>query len=72
MTLLLEKAYSQVTQLPDSEQDAIAALILDALADEAQWTEQFANSQDALAKLALEALAEHKAGKTLPLDPKAL
>jgi hypothetical protein len=72
MTQLLEKAYSQVAQLPHSEQDAIAALILDALADEEQWTEQFANSQDALAKLALEALAEHQAGKTLPLDPKAL
>ena len=72
MTQLLEKAYSQVSQLPDSEQDAIATLILDALADEEQWTEQFASSQDALAKLAQEALAEHRAGKTLPLDPKAL
>ena len=72
MTQLLEKACSQLTQLPDSEQDAIAAMILDALADEEQWTAQFANSQDALAKLAMEALAEHKAGKTLPLDPKSL
>ena len=72
MTQLLEKAYSQIAQLPDSQQDAIATLILDTLADEEQWTEQFANSQDALAKLALEALAEHQAGGTLPLDPKAL
>jgi hypothetical protein len=72
MTQLLEKAYCQVTRLPDSEQDAIATLILEALADEAQWAEQFSNSQDALAKLALETLAEHKAGKTLPLDPKTL
>ena len=52
MTQLLEKAYSQATQLSDSEQDAIATLILDALADEEQWAEQFANSQDVLAKLA--------------------
>ncbi len=72
MTKLLEQAYSRVTQLPDNQQDAIASLILEALADEEQWTEQFANSQDALAKLAMEALAEHKAGKTLPLDPKSL
>ena len=72
MTALLEKAYSQITQRPDIEQDAIASMILDALADEEQWAEQFAGSQDALAKLALEALAEHKAGKTLPLNPKAL
>jgi hypothetical protein len=67
MTQLLEKAYSQVTLLPDSKQDAIANLILEALADEEQWAEQFANSQDALAKLAQESMAEHKAGLTLPL-----
>lgn len=67
MTVLLEKAYSKIAQRPDSEQDAIASLILDAMADEEQWTEQFANSQDALAKLALESLAEHRAGETLPL-----
>ena len=67
MTALLEKAYSQITQRPDMEQDAIASLILDALADEEQWTAQFANSQDGLAKLALEALTEHRAGKTAPL-----
>lgn len=70
MTQLLEKAYSRVTKLPESEQDAIASMILDTLANEQQWTEQFANSQDALAKLALEALEEHKAGKTLPCDLK--
>jgi hypothetical protein len=72
MTQLLEKAYSQLALLPASEQDAIATLILDTLADEQRWTEQFANSQDALAKLALEAMAEHQAGLTLPLDPKSL
>ena len=72
MTQLLEKAYAQVTQLPNSEQDAIANLILEALADEEQWTEQFANSQDALAKLAHEAMTEHNSGLTLPLDPKSL
>jgi hypothetical protein len=72
MTQLLETAYRRVIKLTDSEQDAIAALILDALGDEEQWTEQFAKSQDILATLAQEALAEHHAGKTLPLDPDAL
>ena len=72
MTQLLEKAYSQVTQLPETEQDAVATLILDSLADEQEWNEQFARSQDALARLAQEALAEHRAGKTLPLKPDAL
>ncbi|HLJ57839.1 MAG TPA: hypothetical protein VKT77_22570 [Chthonomonadaceae bacterium] len=72
MTQLLEKAYDEVTKLPDSEQDAIAALILDALADEELWAQQFAGSQDALARLAKEALAEYSAGETQPLDPKAI
>ena len=72
MTQLLERAYSKVTELPDEEQDAVATLIMDAIADEEYWAEQFANSQDALAKLAREALAEYKAGKTLPLDLNAL
>ena len=72
MTQLLEQAYSKTKQLPDSEQDAIASLILEELADEEQWIVQFASSQDALASLALKALAEHKAGKTLPLDPDTL
>ncbi len=69
MTSLLEKAYLKTAQRPEQEQDAIASLILDALADEEQWTAQFAGAQDVLAKLALEALAEHRAGKTLPLCP---
>ena len=72
MTQLLERAYSEVSRLPASEQDGIAALILDALADEERWSEQFAQSQDALARLALEAIAEHRTGRTSLLDPKAL
>ena len=72
MTRLLEKAYSQAAKLAESDQDAIAAIIFDAIADEEKWNVQFDKSQDALGKLAMEALAEHKAGKTLPLDTKAL
>lgn len=72
MTRLLEKAYSQAAKLTKSDQDAIAAIIFDAIEDEEQWNEQFENSQHALGKLAMEALAEHEAGRTRPLDPKAL
>ena len=57
MTQLLEKAYSQITKLPDGQQDAIATLILEAPEDKEKWTEQFAHSQDALAKVALVAFA---------------
>lgn len=64
MTQLLEQAIVQLKTLPDIEQDAIAALILEELEDEIQWNEAFANSQDALARVAAEAMAEHRAGET--------
>ncbi len=37
MTKMLEQALSEVKKLPESEQDAIALLILDELADERRW-----------------------------------
>ena len=67
MTKLLEKALQEVEKLPASEQDAMAAIVLEELASEKRWAESFARSQDTLAKLAEEALAEYKAGRTKPL-----
>jgi hypothetical protein len=52
MTQLLEKALAQVSRLPDPDQDAIASLILDELADDRQWDEAFARSQEQLGRLA--------------------
>lgn len=67
MTQLLEKAISEVAKLPASEQDAVAALVLEELASERRWSSSFAKSQDILVNLAEEALAEYAAGKTKPL-----
>jgi hypothetical protein len=67
MTRLLEKALEEVAKLPASEQDAVAAILLEELASEQRWAESFANSQGQLAKLAEEAIAEYKAGRTKPL-----
>jgi len=67
MTQLLEKALSQVAKLPASEQDAVAAILLDELASEQRWAESFATSQALLDKLAQKALADHVAGRTKPL-----
>jgi hypothetical protein len=67
MTKLLEKALGEVAKLPESEQDAVAAMLLEELASEQRWSESFAKSQDLLAKLAEKALAEHAAGRTKPL-----
>jgi len=72
MTKLLERAVKKVEALPDREQDAIAALILEELEDETRWDETFARTQDALARLAAEAMAEDRAGKTEALDPDRL
>ena len=67
MTQLLEQALSEVAKLPDSEQDALAAILLQEVANERRFAESFASSQDLLAELADKALAEHAAGHTKPL-----
>lgn len=67
MTRLLKKAMTEIEKLPESEQDAVAALVLEELASEQRWSELFAKSQDKLAQLAQEALADHAAGRTKPL-----
>lgn len=67
MTRLLKKAMTEIEKLPESEQDAVAALVLEELASEHRWSELFAKSQDKLAQLAQEALADHAAGRTKPL-----
>jgi len=67
MTNLLGKALEEVAKLPASEQDAVAAILLEELASEQRWAASFAKSQDKLAKLAEEALAEYNAGRTKPL-----
>ena len=67
MTQLLRKALNEVEKLPASEQDAVAALVLEELASERRWSELFARSQDSLAKRAELALADYAAGRTKPL-----
>ena len=67
MTQLLKKALSQVAKLPASEQDAVAAIVMEELASEQRWTDSFAKSQDLLAKLAEKALIDHAAGRTKPI-----
>jgi hypothetical protein len=72
MTRLLEQAIRAAEALPEAEQDAIAASILAEIEDERRWADAFARSADRLAELAREALAEHRAGRTLPLDPDSM
>lgn len=63
MTQLLEQALAQLEKLPQDEQDAIAALILEEIADERRWDESFARSQDRLAELAAKVREDIQAGR---------
>ena len=63
MTQLLQKALAEVEKLSAPEQDAIAELILDELADEQHWEEQFARSQNKLAELAQKARQDIREGR---------
>jgi hypothetical protein len=72
MTELLEQAIAKLKTRPISEQDSIAALILEEIEDDNRWDESLSRSPDLLAKLAAEAMAEHRAGKTQELDPETL
>jgi hypothetical protein len=63
MSQLLDKALSEVHKLPESDQDAIAAIILEELADERKWDEAFARSQDQLGRLADQVRQDIAAGR---------
>jgi hypothetical protein len=70
MTPFLERAIERVQELPAAEQDAIAAVILDELADEQSWEESFARSQEQLGKMAAKVRADIGAGriKDIPVE----
>lgn len=63
MTQLLEKALAEVQKLTDPDQDAIAAMILDELADERRWDLAFARSQEQLGRLADRVRQDIRAGR---------
>lgn len=71
MTVLLEKAFSEATQLSEMQQDHLAHIIFDIMADEKHWDELFAKSQTMLENMANEALAEYESGSTKPCACKA-
>ena len=68
MPTLLEMALEKVGVLPQDEQDAIAAQILDSLADEERWRKRFAEKRDVIRRMAQEALDEDARGETVPMD----
>ena len=63
MTRLLQEAFAQMEKLPETEQDAIASLVLEELADDARWQEAFARSQDHLASMAAKVRDDIREGR---------
>jgi hypothetical protein len=72
MGKVLQQALTELTKLPETEQDAVGAWILAELESERKWEELFARSPDLLAEMAAEAIREDDAGLTEPLDPEKL
>ena len=63
MSQLLDRVIEEMRKLSAPEQDAIAAVILEELADERRWDDAFAQSQEQLARLADKVRADIRAGR---------
>jgi hypothetical protein len=63
MTPLLEQAWAAVQSLPEPDQDTIASLIMDEIADEQQWDEQFSRSQPQLKRWADKVRSDIQSGR---------
>jgi tripartite-type tricarboxylate transporter receptor subunit TctC len=68
MTNALKKAFDAASKLPDQDQDALAAAILEEMAADERWEAAVRANPVALESLADEALAEFRKGQTKPLD----
>lgn len=70
VTKLLKRAFEAASQLPEQQQDALAASILAEVDAERRWDTLFEGSAARISELADEAMGEHRANKTLPFMPK--
>jgi hypothetical protein len=69
MNDLLKRAMAEVERLPEAEQEAIAAIILEEIKAEHEWDRQMASTQRQLGDLARQARAEVAEEGALPFDP---
>ena len=72
MGRLLEKAISEASKLPESDQEAIGAWLLAEMESERRWGELFERPGSNLERMADDALTAHERGLTTPLDPDQL
>jgi len=72
MEKLLEKAVSEASKLPESEQQALGVWLLAEIESERRWSDLFERPGTVMERMADEALNEHARGLTTPLDPDQL
>jgi hypothetical protein len=68
MTQALSAAVATAAQLPEEEQDALAAILLEEMESEERWSTLFADSQNLLERMANEAIQDFQAGRVQPID----
>ncbi len=68
MTQALSAAVATAAQLPEEEQDALAAILLEEMKSEERWNALFADSQNLLERMANEAIQDFQAGRVQPID----
>ena len=68
MTQALSTAVATAAQLPEEEQDALAAILLEEMESEERWSALFADSPNLLKRMATEAIQDFQAGRVQPID----
>ena len=68
MSERLQLLVSEVSKLPQQEQDQFVEFMLAELKDDQEWAAKFAATPHILERLAEEARAEYDAGRTRPLE----
>ena len=68
MTQALSAAVATAAQLPEEEQDALAAILLEEMESEERWSALFADSPNLLERMANEAIQDFQAGRVQPID----
>lgn len=68
MTQALSAAVATAAQLPEEEQDALAAILLVEMESVERWNALYADSQNLLKRMAKEAIQDFQAGGVQPID----
>ena len=64
----MSTAVATAAQLPEEEQDALAAILLEEMESEERWSALFEDSPNLLERMANEAIQDFQAGRVQPID----